>query len=104
MQIASNQLRKSLPASLARAHEEIVLVRPLVFDQLAQIGVQAGLIEELQKSNQTQAIRIAELESMVFGKKKGKAPPSDGPSGDGGSAHTSTPRGHESYRRAVPRD
>ncbi|MHB1640242.1 MAG: IS66 family transposase, partial [Candidatus Dormibacteria bacterium] len=97
MQITLNQLRKSLPASLAGAREEILLLRPLVFDQQA-------LIEELQKSTQTQAIRIAELESMVFGKKKRKAPPSDGPSGDGGSTHTSTPRGHESYRRAVPPD
>ena len=54
---------------MAGAHEEILLLRPLVFDQQAQIVLQAGLIEELQKSNQTQAIRIAELESMVFGKK-----------------------------------
>jgi transposase len=97
LQKSSKQLRKNMPATLAGAREEILLLRPLVFDLQA-------LIEELQKSNQTQAIRIAELESMVFGKKKRKAPPPLGPSGDGGSTHTSTPRGHESYRRSVPPD
>lgn len=97
-------MRKDLPATLAGAHEEILLLRPLVFDQQTQIELQAQLLEELQKSNQTQAIRIAELESMVFGKKKRKAPPPPGPSGGGGSTHTARPRGHESYRRAVPPD
>ena len=111
MQIVLNQLRKDLPATLAGAHEEILLLReatlvlrPVVFDQQAQIERQAGLIEELQKSNQTQAIRIAELESMVFGKKKRKTPPPPGSSGGGGSTRTSAPRGHETYRRAVPPD
>jgi len=36
-----------MPATLAGACEEILLLRPLVFDQQA-------LIEELQKSNQTE--------------------------------------------------
>jgi hypothetical protein len=64
----------------------------------ALVANQQELLEQQDAMLNTQAIRIAELETMVFGKKKkSKKPPDDGTPSSGSSVRTP-----ESYHRPTP--
>lgn len=72
----------------------------LIATQAEQIDTLEVLVTEQQKLIETQNIRIAELEAMVFGKKR--KPPTDGHHVSDLSKSKPKPRNKGSYRRPIP--
>jgi len=90
--------------NLKRLHAKDQKIKADLKQELRLVRVQlAELAAQFEATNEAQAIRIAELEKMVFGRRpKGK----DGSSTDSGNSDTSDtpkpPRAKSSHRRPIP--
>lgn len=85
-----------------RDRKQITVLKTELTAVKAQNELLETLVAELRRQNQTQAIQIAELQTMVFGKKK--RPPTGGtPVADPlFTAPAPIPRTKDSYRRPTP--
>lgn len=87
----------------AVARERMAKLEEIIHLQDQQIATQHEQNQLLQQLTDQQAIRIAELEAMVFGKKK--KPPTDKPTPkDDISMPPKVPRNKDSFKRAIPSD
>ncbi|MFZ1248877.1 MAG: IS66 family transposase [Candidatus Saccharimonadales bacterium] len=82
--------------NLRKLHRQDQVTKAALREEVQELR---ALVAALQQQNQTQAIQIAELQMMVFGKKR--KPPAGTPVADQ-TKPTPQPRSKRSYRRPLP--
>jgi len=109
-EVAKRMVRlRNLEELYRRSKQRRRLQDELVAGLQALVENQNQLMEQQDKIIATQAIRITELETMVFGKKKrlppsGTPPPTDQQRDTLSSGSSAKPRDKDSYRRPIPPD
>lgn len=90
-------------SNLKRLHAKDQKIKADLKQELRLVRTQlAELVTQFEATNEAQAIRIAELEKMVFGRRpKGKDDSSSG-SGPADAGSTNPPRAKSSHRRPIP--
>ena len=90
--------------NLKRLHAKDQKIKADLKQELRLVRAQlATLAAQFEATNEAQAIRIAELEKMVFGRRsKGKDDSSSSSSSSGTGGASKPPRAKSSHRRPIP--